>query len=266
MTTQVTIPGNETGANPPAPPADQNAERPAWLPPEYKTPEEFTARFKEQQAEITRLQQAAKKPDEQTPPPNNETPPNDPPNEETPNEEDPAKKVADAAGVDLTSYQQVYAETGDVPEESRVELADRLKGVLGENARQLVDEYIEARKIVHQNDRQLFYTEAGGEQNYNAMVQWAAKNLSKEEAQAYNAQVNSGDRHATLFAINGLRAKYERANGREPTLINGGGGNPGAMGGYASSAEMQADMNNPKYKTDPAFRDRVAQKLKVSNW
>jgi hypothetical protein len=32
-----------------------------------------------------------------------------------------------------------------------------------------------------------------------------------------------------------------------------------------SAAEVKADMSNPKYQTDPAFRAKVASKLQKSN-
>ena len=235
-------------------------------------PENIRKSYADQRAEITRLQQelaTLKKPKEETPPADENTPP---PEEKKPEEtpppdgqEEAAKKAADAAGVDLAPYQTEYNEKGDVSEENRSKLADQFKSVLGENARQIIDEFIEARKVVHANDTKLFMDAAGGSDQYKAMVTWAAASLTKEQVAAYNKQVESGDRHSVLFAVEGLRAKYESANGKPPQLVTGGTGGSTATSAFRSSAEMREAMRDPRYKKDPAYRDDVARRLAISN-
>jgi len=243
--------------------------------------------YQDMRAEVTRLQQEnAKLRGGTGTPTTSETPP-DPTVEETPAEApekpaqpDPAKpeakppKTADeaaqeaatAAGVDLNPYSEEYATTGDVTEENRAKIAESLKGVLGENARQIVDEFIESKKVVHQNDRTMYMEAAGGEEAYQTMVNWAAQGgLPKEQIEAYNKQIGTGDRHATLFAIEGLRAKYEAANGRAPKLL----GNTlppsnGSVSPFRSSAEMTQAMADPRYKKDIAYREEVKKRLAVS--
>lgn len=265
----------ESGPTPPAPETPSDPNRPAWLPENFKTPEDFAKSYNEQRAEITRLQQAAKGANSgqegNEPPADPETPPVDPQKKdgEQPTEksqDDAAEKVAKAAGVDLTTYQQEYAEKGDVSPESRKALAESLKGVLGENAAPIVDEFIEARKIVHANDKQLYMDEVGGSEAYAVMTEWAKTNMKPAEIEAYNKQVQSGDRSATLLALSGLKAKFEAANGKAPRLVKGASGvNPGQVLAYKSSAEMRRDMSDPRYKTDQAFRDEVKARLAISD-
>jgi hypothetical protein len=92
------------------------------------------------------------------------------------------------------------------------------------------------------------------------MVNWAGEQMDSTEVTAYNNAVNSGDRSQVNLAVQGLKARYESANGRQPSNI---GGRSSQTNGdtYASWAQVTADMNKPEYKTDTAFRDTVQNKL-----
>lgn len=265
MSTQVSISTPESGPNAPekeTPPGD----RPAWLPENFQTPEALADSHKSQRSEITRLQQELAKKNGTTPP---EAPKTDPavkkPGEQT-TQDDAAKDVAKAAGFDLNPFQSEYSSTGDVSEDGRAQIAKGLEKVLGPNARQLVDEYVEARKVVHTNDRAMFMDAAGGEESYAAMSEWAKASLSPQEIRVYNAQVESGDRHSALFALEGLKAKYQAAEGVEPKLLGGGGGNNDGASAFKSSAEMTRAMKDPRYTTDEAYRNQVKARLAQSNF
>jgi len=264
----------ETGS---VPPQDQSTQtdpnRPAWLPPQFKTVEDFAKSYNELQAAHTRTSQelSALKKQPQAPDPADAGKPEDqkPADEGKPPQDDQAnaaQQVAAQAGVDLDPYQEEYNTTGDVSEESRTKLAEGLSKVLGPNARQVVDDFIEARKVVIQNDQKMYMEAAGGQDQYSTMVEWAKSNWSAEQVAAYNRQVQSGDRHATLFAIEGLRSKYEAANGRIPQRISATGGADTSQGAFRSVAEMTRAMSDPRYQTDEAYREEVRQKLALSNF
>jgi hypothetical protein len=273
MVQSVTFTPDETGSAPPQDQPQVDPNRPAWLDPKFQKPEDLANSYKEQQAALTRAQQElsrlkGEKPatDEQPPIAGVQESDEQKPDEEKPNDDEAATKVADAAGVDLAPYQEEYNTSGDVSEENRVKLAEGLKKVLGDDARAIVDQFIEARKVVHANDTKMFMDAAGGQEQYATMTTWAAQNLPKEQVEAYNKQVESGDRHSVLFAIEGLRAKYEAANGRVPQRITGNGNAPANAGAFRSAAEMTAAMKDPKYKTDEAYRNDVARRLALSNF
>jgi len=96
------------------------------------------------------------------------------------------------------------------------------------------------------------------------MVDWAADNLSEGQVDAYNRAVNSGDLEETKFAVQGLRSMYEAQQGFEPARNLSGQSRP-SVDAYSSLAQMKADMADPRYSSDPAFRDQVASKLSRSN-
>lgn len=291
--TQVQLTSPEAPAVAPAPEVVVDPNRPAWLPANFKTPEDFAKSYGELQSKSTRDSQELSRlkgqnvevtgPDgkpvveapAETPPDDKtkETPkPNDPvtppkiEEKKEGDEEDPAKKVAEAANFNLDTYQTEYFDTGDVTVENRAKIAEGLKGVLGDNAAEIVNQYIEGQKATHANDRKMYYDEAGGEDAYTGMVTWAAENLSKDEIGAFNKSVDSGDRHQVLLAVRGLRSTYEQKNGRVPNNIKASGGAtpPTGSAPFNSSAEMTAAMRDPRYKTDQAYRDNVAARIAAS--
>ena len=275
MSQSITFVSPESGPNPPesTPTPDQN--RPEWLDPKFKSVEDQAKAYAEAQAELTRTKQeiAKLKGSALTSPPQDDTSQvNDNLQQDdikADAQDKAAQRVAEAAGLDLNLYQQEFFETGDVSAESRAKIVERLSQLdifKDLDVKSLVDDYIEGKKALIENDRALYMEEAGGEAQYEEMIKWAAENLPRDEIEAYNRQVSSGDRHATLFAIRGLRAKFEAANGRSPSRLYHGGGGSVTPPGFRSSAEMVAAMRDPRYKTDPSYREEVRKRLAVSNF
>lgn len=97
------------------------------------------------------------------------------------------------------------------------------------------------------------------------MIEWASKNLSEGEIQAYNAAVSSGTPEQISFAVEGLYARYSRTVSSPPPGLIRGSTTPSTGAGYTSIAQLQQDMSDPRYKNDPAFRKQVEQKLANSN-
>lgn len=296
MVDRVILETPETGVNPPTPTEpdfSNEPNRPAWLPKQFKNEEAFAKSWTDQRAEITRLQQSVKKePNTDTPPgtiiPDQPTPVEEKKvaegNENDPNPDavdengdtkgdgkptdktDAAKKAVESVGLDVTPFQDEYNTTGDVSEANRAKIADGLKALFGEQSRAVVDQFIEGQKLSHANDQRLYNEATGGEENYRAMTSWAKQALTKEDVAAYNRVVSSGDRHATLIAIEGLKSRYEAANGKLPSVRINGTGVPNAESGYSTTAQMVAEMKDPRYKTDEAYRQKVARKIAVSNF
>lgn len=275
VTNSITFDTDETGSTAPErqPEADQN--RADFLDPKFKTVDDQAKAYKDLQSEFTKTRQelaklkGEKTSDEQQKPPEEPKNPEDlkVKDAETNKQDDAAKKAADAAGVDLAPYQQEYAKTGDVSEDNRAKIADGLKSLFGENARSIVDEFIESRKVVHQNDTRMYMDAAGGTENYQAMVTWAKGSMSKEQIAVYNSQMDSGDRHSIMFAIDSLKAKYEAANGKLPQRRVSATSRPsGNTAGFQSAAEMTRAMKDPRYKTDQAYRDEVSARISQSNF
>jgi hypothetical protein len=96
------------------------------------------------------------------------------------------------------------------------------------------------------------------------MIDWATNNLSQGQIDAFNASLETGDVDQAMFAIQGLAAQYRSDVGTNPNLMSGGTTGTSA-GSYQSVAEVTRDMADPRYDSDPAFRQMVALKLQNSN-
>jgi hypothetical protein len=170
-------------------------------------------------------------------------------------EDDPAQKAVADAGLDFDDLSDVYRENGKLDDEhyQKLEKAGIPKA--------LVDSYIagqEALAIAAENE---VYAHVGGKDTYSAMVEFAKSNLNAAEIDAYDNAVNSANPAARRMAVDGLKARYEAVNGREPARVTGSSRGSSEGGVYESWAQVQADMGNPLYTKDPAFRSKVEAKI-----
>ena len=104
----------------------------------------------------------------------------------------------------------------------------------------------------------------GGEANYNAVVDWAASNLTDEAINAFDSVVDSGNPMAISIAFKGLQNEYNEANGYEGRMLHGRAASS-AGETFRSQAELVSAMGDPRYDTDEAYRDDVLRKLDASD-
>ena len=103
---------------------------------------------------------------------------------------------------------------------------------------------------------------AGGSEGYDALMDWAGENLSKEDAKNYDDVLATANKSAIKFAVKALMGQYEDSQGRDSRIVTG---KESSTENYRSMAEVVRDMNKPEYRTDEAFRDDVIRKLAQSN-
>ena len=107
------------------------------------------------------------------------------------------------------------------------------------------------------------YNSAGGEAEYNRLTAWAADNLPDRKLDAFNSMIDQGNATAIQIAVSGLRSEYEAQEGYEGRMLTGKAAR--AVDGFRSQAEVVRAMNDPRYDTDPAYRQDVYDKLERSN-
>ena len=107
----------------------------------------------------------------------------------------------------------------------------------------------------------------GGEEAFTKIAQWAVTTLSQEEQAAYNSVLATNDPNLISFAVQGLKARYDAANGSDPEVVISGAVSSGNDGKsrYKSWAEATAAMGDPRYTNDPAYRASGEEKLLRSN-
>ena len=212
--------------------AQPDAVRPAWLPEKFKSAEDFAKSYQELESRFTKESQ----------------------------QPDPLEKAVATGQLslqDVAPMSKEFADTGEISEASYKLLAK--KGV----PRELVDAYVEGQKSLADNQVSTIYSSVGGQDQYKAMTTWASENLAQDEVAAFDQLIESGNQASILMAVRGLHARYTAADGT-PRLLQGNASNAGTSA-FRSLAELTAAMKDPKYKSDPAYRKDVEEKLRVSN-
>lgn len=131
-------------------------------------------------------------------------------------------------------------------------------------SREIVDQYIQGQFALVEQQKDSLINAGGGEQAVEAMFDWAAKNLPEAEVERYNSKFAEGGADA-LMAMEHLKSRFSESG--EGFGFHGGGRVHGAntpgedTSVYTSTAQVTKDMNSQEYKTDPAFRAKVAAKI-----
>ena len=239
-------------------PADQseemfvsNDERPEWLPEKFSSPKELAQAYKqlEQQFHSTNEESIQSREQERFQ------------KEEVPQilKTSPSQvhQLLDEKGLDFNVFQEEYNNTGTLSQEAVKALSDH--GI----SEEVVSTWIQGQEAMAEQAVDHLYQQAGGEENYNLMMEWATDTLQPWEIEAYNKQVENLDAN-TNFAVLGLLARYQNSEGVPPNLLSGEVTGDIAPR-FESLAELTSAMGDPKYEKDPAYRARVAQKLRFSN-
>ena len=104
---------------------------------------------------------------------------------------------------------------------------------------------------------------AGGPDGYRQITEWAAENLPKDQVELFDYVIDQANPAAMAFAVRALIAEYTEANGYEGELLTGRSSEERADV-FRSQAEVVRAMSDPRYETDPAYRDDVYNKLERS--
>lgn len=170
---------------------------------------------------------------------------------------DIAEKAVESAGLNMENLSNEYAEKGELDAKSYEALEKA--GI----PKDYVDQFIEGQKAIGEKQTNTVKALVGGNDAYSEMANWAADNLTDAEKTAYNTAVNSKDLETAKLAVVGLKAKFEKANGSEPTLLEGQSA-PSGEAGYKSWAEVTRAMSDDRYQKDPAYQAAVKEKLSKS--
>ena len=104
----------------------------------------------------------------------------------------------------------------------------------------------------------------GGEAEYNKIVSWASENLPQSDVDAFDELVSTANIGAIKLAITGMKVEYQNANGYEGKMISGKPPQT-SKDVFRSQPELVAAMSDPRYDSDPAYRQDVIEKLDRSD-
>jgi hypothetical protein len=239
----------ETGVSGPDAPKEDSVEdavdRPEWLPEKFESAEAMAKAYGELESKMS-----------------------DSPSEEEDSEyeyeyeESEESEAAESSGISteaMEEFSNEFYETGDLSEESlgRIESEFNIP-------QDIARAYVEGQKALVEQARQSIYSEVGGQETYEAMLSWAKDSLSEADIQAYDTAIASNDMDTARMVAKGLHAQYTASEGTSPSLSRGSAASTGGAEGYQSWQQVSADMQNPKYRQDPAFRQEVKNRLSVS--
>lgn len=230
MSETITITEAETGPEAPqaeAPQDNQPSERPEWLPEKFKTPEDLAKSYSELEKKLSS------------------------PTEEQPQQEQaPTEEIQQ---VEFNKYAEEFSQKGELSPDSFTELEK-----MG-YPKEMVETYIKGMQASEAADGDAVMQVAGGAEGYKELTDWARDNMEARELELYNQMVGTGTDNAKM-AVEWLMSKRDVAGGVEPNLLAGRAvGAP--QEAYRSTAEIVRDMQDPRYKTDSAFRQDVESKL-----
>jgi hypothetical protein len=206
-------------------PEDKPADRPEWLPEGFNSVEDFVADY-------NNLKSGKQEP-----------------------EVKPEDLQVQGNEARFQKYFDAYAENGNLSEEDYSALAQ--EGL----PKDVVDAYIEGLQLKATVAVNNILDSVGGKEQYTRITEWAKTNLSAEELATFNESVRVLGPN-TAAAVSNLQKRYEASVGKPPKLIDGG--KAGESSVYQSWAQVKADMKDTRYKSDPAFRHSVEQKLERS--
>ena len=175
-------------------------------------------------------------------------------------------EYAPAVSLINDASEEYYANDGKLSEETIEKFSTM-------SSQDLVNAYIEIQannpqpqQSVEMSDAQVntVMNAAGGEANYDTVIEWAAANLPEKQIDAFDSVVDSGNPAAIGIAFQGLQSAYQEANGYEGRMLQGRA--PSSAGEtFRSQAELVSAMGDPRYDTDEAYRDDVLRKLDNSD-
>ena len=186
----------------------------------------------------------------------------------TEEEESDEEVFEDAPAVSLITEAsaEYYANDGELSEETIAKFSEM-------SSQDLVNAYVELQKNNPQPQQSYEMSDAevnsvknaaGGEANYDRVVQWAADNLPDSQVNAFDSVVDTGNAAAIGIAFQGLQSAFNESNGYEGRMLQGRA--PSSSGEtFRSQAELVAAMGDPRYENDPAYRADVVAKLEQSD-
>ena len=218
--------------------------RPEWLPEKFQSVEDMAKAYAELEAKMGGNTQG--------------NPQTDPANAVTNQTGQNPEQALSEKGLDLSTFTAEFNAKGELSADSYAKLAAAGfdKGI--------VDNYINGQKAVAAQYETAVTAEVGGSEKYSEIVTWAKANMTDAEINAYNAAVSSGDLAQAKLAVLGLSAKFSKANGSEPRLVQGRT-TSASEDVFESTAQLTEAMRDKRYRNDPAFRAKVQSKLSRSN-
>jgi len=211
-------------------------ERPEWLDEKFESPEEMAKAYKA-------LQQKMSKPKAEK--------------KESAKAEEASAPEATTGAIDAARNE--FTENG--------ELSDKAFDALEAAGlpREFVEQYIAGQEAMSVQQAATIQESIGGAGNYEAMAEWASENLADGDLDAFNDIVEGQSVEQARVAVKGLYAQFQAAGGKGPALVQGSTSGDAGVKPFGSTAQVTEAMRDPRYASDPAYREQVEKRMSVSS-
>jgi hypothetical protein len=191
----------------------------------------------------------------------------------------PTEEVADESVVDyeglLAEANAELATKGELSSEALQKLADSF-GV----PRDFINLTYQGMKAERSQRDSAVLEVAGGNDAYGEMIQWATKEYSADEAQAFNEALVKGTRDEALAAIKGLKNRFTAVNGSPKATIDAATKSPSASVSVSAPApaavpsvkpfgnlsELSAAQRDQRYGKDSDYTNEVYARARISSF
>jgi hypothetical protein len=209
-------------------------ERPEWLDEKFESPEEMAKAYKELQKKMSK-----------------------PKSDKKATTEEPSPTEATTGAIDAARGE--FAEAG--------ELSDKTFDALEAAGlpREFVEQYIAGQEAMSVQQAATIQESIGGAGNYEAMAEWASENLADSDLDAFNDIVEGNSVEQARVAVKGLYAQFQAAGGKGPSLVQGSTSGDSGVKPFGSTAQVTEAMRDPRYASDPAYRENVEKRMSVSS-
>ncbi len=225
------------------PSESMESSRPEWLPEKFQNPEDMAKAYGELEKQFSSSRQQ-EQPQEQ--PEQGQEPSN-------------AQEYVESKGLNFEDMSKEYQENGSLSDDTYSQLEQ--SGI----PRHMTDSWIQGQQAISDKMTNAAFNAAGGEENFNTLTEWAKVNLSEQEINEYNKAISIADPSTIRFTVESLKSRYESKNGQQANLLTGETSNKMSGDRYESVTQLTDAMKDPRYQTDPAFREQVTNKLQRSN-
>jgi hypothetical protein len=196
-----------------------------------------------------------------------------PVSEEESYSEEEESETYEEEDVELTEVDKAILDASDEWYDSGQLSEETFQALSQMDSEELLDSYMRLQEAMPEeqaadlSDREVdaIYNFAGGAEQFNAITQWAGENMSEEYIAAYDNIVDQGDAATIQLAVAGLMAAYYENNGYEGRMYSGQEAYDQNLPYFRSQAEVVEAMSDPRYDTDPAYRQDVYEALERSN-
>ncbi|AYX32608.1 hypothetical protein EGY16_32795 [Burkholderia pseudomallei] len=147
------------------------------------------------------------------------------------------------------------------PSETLIAGMAKALGISGDQVLQMQAQFRAGQAALTREAEGKLFEAAGGKAQFNEVIAWGQKNLSQDQKVFYEQMLNGPD---AASAVSILQQKMQASV--DPSLVSVTGRSGGAVAAFRDQSELIAAMADPRYQASQAYRQEVADKLRISRF